>query len=63
MIEEEMPRKRDAVLAPRNYDGWSVGDFAEHIEALRAETARAEAAKAAKQASLSAAAAFFRTPD
>ena len=58
-----MPRKRDALLAPKNYDGWSVVDFTAHIEALQAEIARAEAARAAKQASLSAAAAFFRTPD
>jgi len=62
MIEEGMPRKRDAVLAPRHYEGWSVGDFDEHLAALRAELARAEAARAAKQAGLSAAAAFFRPP-
>ena len=62
MMEEELPRKRDAVLAPLNYDGWSVGDFTAHLEALRAETARAEAARAAKQASLVAAAAFFKPP-
>ncbi|MBC7431866.1 MAG: DUF1192 family protein [Rubritepida sp.] len=62
MNEEEMPLKRDAVLAPRHYDGWSVGDFAAHLEALRVEIARAEAARAAKQASLSPAAAFFRPP-
>ena len=63
MMEDELPRKRDALLAPRNYDGWSVSDFDEHLEALRAEVARAEAARAAKRASLSAAAGFFRTPD
>lgn len=62
MIEEELPRKTDAVLAPRNYDGWSVGDFDGHIAALRAEIARAEAARAAKQAGLAAAAAFFKAP-
>lgn len=62
MIEEELPRKRDAVLAPRNYDGWSVSDFDAHLADLRAEMARAEAARAAKQAGLSAAAAFFKPP-
>ncbi len=60
MIEDDAGRNRDAVLAPRHYDGWSVGDFDEHIAALRAEIARAEAARAAKQAAQAAAAAFFR---
>lgn len=62
MMEEEPPRRRDAPLAPANYDGWSVSDFDQHLAALRAEIARAEAARAARQASLSAAAAFFRPP-
>lgn len=62
MIEDELPRKRDLPLAPRNYDGWSVVDFDEHLAALQEETARAAAARAAKQASLTAAAGLFRTP-
>ena len=62
-MEDDTPRKREALLAPKNYDGWSVADFTDHLEALRAEIGRAEAARAAKQASLSAAAAFFRSPD
>ena len=62
MIEEELPRKRDALLAPRNYDGWSVADFDEHLAALRAEIARADAARGAKRAGLAAAAAFFKPP-
>ena len=62
MIEDDAERNHAALLSPRNYDGWSVGDFTAHLEALRAELARAEAARAAKQASLAAAAGFFRTP-
>ena len=62
MNEEELSRKRDAVLAPRNYDGWSVGDFDGHLADLRAEVTRAEAARAARQATLTAAAAFFKPP-
>jgi uncharacterized small protein (DUF1192 family) len=62
MHDDEAPRKPESPLAPRNYDGWSVSDFTDHIAALRAEIARAEASKAAKQASLNAAAGFFRTP-
>ena len=63
MIEEELPRKKDAVLAPRHYDGWSVNDFDEHLAALRVEMARAEATRAARQASASAAASFFKPPN
>jgi len=62
MHDEDSIRRADKPLAPRQYDGWSVGDFAEHIAALQAEIIRAEAAKAAKQASLQAAAGFFKTP-
>ncbi len=62
MLEDEAPKRRDAPLAPPHYDGWSVTDFDQHLVALRAEIARAEAARAARQASLSAAAAFFRPP-
>lgn len=62
MLEDEAPRRRDTPLAPLNYDGWSVSDFDVHLAALKAEMARAEAARAARQASLSAAAGFFRTP-
>jgi uncharacterized small protein (DUF1192 family) len=62
MQEEDGPRRGERPLAPRNYDGWSIGDFTDHIDALKAEIARAEAARAAKQASLQAAASFFKTP-
>jgi len=62
MMGDEAPRRRDAPLAPLNYDGWSISDFDQHIAALQAEMARAEAAWAARQASLSAAAGFFRPP-
>jgi uncharacterized small protein (DUF1192 family) len=62
MNEEELSRKREAVLAPRNYDGWSVGDFDAHLADLRAEVARAEAARAAKLAGLMTAASFFKPP-
>lgn len=62
MQDEDAPRRSDRPLAPRHYDGWSVGDFTDHIAALQAEIVRAEAARAAKQASLQAAAGFFRTP-
>jgi uncharacterized small protein (DUF1192 family) len=62
MRDEDSTGRAENPLAPRHYDGWSVGDFAEHIAALKAEISRAEAAQAAKQASLQAAAGFFKTP-
>ena len=62
MQDEDSARRVERPLAPRQYDGWSIGDFAEHIAALKEEIIRAEAAKAAKQASLQAAASFFKTP-
>jgi uncharacterized small protein (DUF1192 family) len=62
MHDEDSTRRAEKPLAPRQYDGWSIADFAEHIAALKEEIIRAEAAKAAKQASLQAAAGFFKTP-
>ena len=62
MHDEDSAKRAERPLAPRQYDGWSIGDFAEHIAALKEEITRAEAAKAAKQASLQAAAGFFKTP-
>jgi|GEM_PF-1903601 len=60
MHDEDSIRRPERPLAPRQYDGWSISDFAEHIAALQQEIIRAEAAKAAKQASLEAAAVFFK---
>jgi uncharacterized small protein (DUF1192 family) len=48
MHDEDSIRRPERPLAPRQYDGWSVSDFAEHIAALQQEIIRAEAAKAAK---------------
>ena len=62
MMDEEAPRKPDAALAPKNYDGWSVGDFEAHLRALKAEIARAEAAMAGRKSSMAAADALFRKP-
>lgn len=61
-MEDEPRQKPDAPLAPRNYDGWSMADFEQHLAALKAEITRAEAAMIARKGSLAAAAAFFKTP-
>jgi len=54
------PRKAPLHEVGQNLDGLSVHELDERIAALRAEVTRLEEARETKQASLHAAAAFFK---
>ena len=59
--EDDRPRPPPR-FQPPVMDRWSVEEVRDYITDLQAEIARAEAAIAAKQAQIKAAASFFRTP-
>ncbi|MDP4024551.1 DUF1192 domain-containing protein [Methylobacterium sp. NEAU 140] len=58
--EDDRPRKRVAHEIGQPLDTLSLADLDERVALLRAEIARIEAARAAKQAAQGAADAFFK---
>lgn len=58
--DDDAPRPRPAHELGQSLDLLSVAEIDERIEALRAEIARLEAARASKQAAGAAAEAFFK---
>ncbi|SEH76815.1 Uncharacterized small protein, DUF1192 family [Methylobacterium sp. 275MFSha3.1] len=58
--DDDRPRKAVAHEIGQPLDTLSLGDFDERVALLRAEIARLEAARAAKQAAQGAADAFFK---
>ena len=59
-LEDLEPKKKKAYELGQDLSKLSVGEFAELVETLKAEIARVEATRTAKQSSLSAAAAAFK---
>ena len=59
-LDDLVPKKKKSYELGQDLSKLSVGELAELVETLKAEIARVEAAGAAKQASLSAAAAAFK---
>lgn len=58
--DDDRPRKSPAHEIGQKLDALSVDDLSERIALLRGEIERLEAAKAAKQAALSAAGSIFK---
>ena len=61
MSFEDLPKKPAGLVIGENLDLLSVSELEQRIQALDSEIARVKAAIARKQASKSAADAFFRT--
>jgi len=59
-LDDLEPKKKKAYELGQDLSKLSVGDLTELVETLKAEIARVEAARASKQASLSAADAAFK---
>ncbi|HSB58624.1 MAG TPA: DUF1192 domain-containing protein [Methyloceanibacter sp.] len=59
-LDDLEPKKKKAYELGQDLSKLSVGELTELVETLRAEIARVEAARASKQASLSAAGAAFK---
>ena len=59
-LDDLEPKKKKAYELGQDLSKLSVGELAELIESLKEEIARVEAARASKQASLSAADAAFK---
>lgn len=59
-LDDLEPKKKKAYELGQDLSKLSVGELAELVETLKAEIARVEAARASKQASLSAADAAFK---
>lgn len=60
MSFEDLPAKKQGIVVGENLDLHSVSELEQRVQALDSEIARTRAAIAAKQASKSAADAFFR---
>jgi uncharacterized small protein (DUF1192 family) len=61
MSFEDLPKKPTGVVIGENLDLLSVSELEQRVQALESEIARVKAAIASKQASKSAADAFFRS--
>ncbi|WP_373502830.1 DUF1192 domain-containing protein [Aestuariivirga sp.] len=61
MSFEDLPKKPAGVVIGENLDLLSVSELEQRVQALESEIARVKAAIASKQASKSAADAFFRS--
>jgi uncharacterized small protein (DUF1192 family) len=61
MSFEDLPDKKPGITVGENLDLLSVSELEQRVQALDSEITRVKAAIAAKQASKSAADAFFRT--
>ena len=59
-LDDLEPKKKKAYELGQDLSKLSVGELTELVETLKAEIARVEAARASKQASLSAADAAFK---
>ena len=59
-LDDLEPKKKKAYELGQDLSKLSLGELAELVETLKAEIARVEAARAAKQVSLSAADAAFK---
>lgn len=61
MSFEDLPIKKPGIVVGENLDLLSVSELEQRVQALDSEIVRTKSAIAAKQASKSAADAFFRT--
>jgi uncharacterized small protein (DUF1192 family) len=61
MDPEDLPKKKPGLIAGENLDLMSVADLVQRVQSLESEIVRVKAAIASKQASKSAADAFFRS--